>query len=133
MRVNKQTEYGVLALLQLAQKAASGGGLLSASHIGEGFDMPVELKRKVLQKLVRGGFIESKAGVGGGFSMSKNPEEITLLSVVKTFEPVELNKCERGCPHRIKCPAAQTWIGLEGDIELLMEKTTIASMLAKNT
>jgi Rrf2 family protein len=79
----RRTDYGVRALITLAQSYPSG---LAAPAISRDMDIPVGFLRQVLQELGRADLVNSQPGRTGGYTLAKNPETITLLDIIQALE-----------------------------------------------
>jgi len=81
-----------LASLKPTERASSGriAGVLNVSeaHLG-----------KVLQRLARAGVLESARGPKGGFTLSREPQQMSLLEIVELIDgPLQTEGCLLGKP-----------------------------------
>jgi Rrf2 family protein len=79
----RRTDYGVRALITLAQSYPNG---LAAPVISKDMDIPVGFLRQVLQELGRADLVDSQPGRTGGYTLAKNPETITLHDIIQALE-----------------------------------------------
>lgn len=79
----RRTDYGVRALITLAQSFPNGK---AAPAISKDMDIPVGFLRQVLQELGRGGLVTSQPGRTGGYTLSKDPAQITLYDIIDALE-----------------------------------------------
>jgi Rrf2 family iron-sulfur cluster assembly transcriptional regulator len=111
MRLTRAAEYGIRALLYLAQQPS--GKVCFISEISLGQDVPENFLAKILQTLSKGGIVKSHRGVKGGFSLARPAGDVTLKDVVECLEgPVYLNKCLIGpdaCDRCQACPVHPVW------------------------
>jgi len=84
VRLSKKVEYGLIAMRHIATRR--GGDLVTAKEIADTYRIPYELLAKVLQRLSKAGLIISVHGVHGGYSLSGNPAEIPLSSIINAIE-----------------------------------------------
>lgn len=84
LKLNKKTEYALIALRYIGQKPP--GEWASVHEVAAQYQIPVELLAKIMQKLKRAGLVESVQGFGGGYSLSRDPNEISLISFFDLFE-----------------------------------------------
>ena len=90
LRVNKASEYGVLALGFIGNQ----GGALSARQIADGLRLPFEITAKTLQRLKEAGLIESTMGTNGGYRLINPLSKISFAQVINALEgPVALVEC----------------------------------------
>jgi len=90
------TEYALRAVVALAQHH---GEALITARIARLTRVPDGYLSKVLQTLARAGLVSSRRGLHGGFTLTRPPEEITVLEVINAVEP--FRRIER-CPLEIK-------------------------------
>lgn len=91
--LNRKTEYALVALARLAEQAAKRQPV-SAREIAEGYELPVPVMTNVMKALQRAGLIDSVRGAGGGYRLARDPQRITLGSVIESIEgPVHLTLC----------------------------------------
>jgi Rrf2 family protein len=79
----RRTDYGVRALINLAQSYPQGQ---AAPAISKDMDIPVGFLRQVLQELGRADLVTSQPGRTGGYTLAKNPETITLNDIIQALE-----------------------------------------------
>jgi len=82
--LTQKTRYSMLALTRLA--SAYGKGTLLINEIAESERIPKRFLEAILLELKRHGYLSSKLGKKGGYCLIKNPEEISLLEIVRLFE-----------------------------------------------
>ncbi|MDJ0664819.1 MAG: Rrf2 family transcriptional regulator [Acidimicrobiia bacterium] len=79
----RRTDYGVRALINLAQQYPQGQ---AAPAISKDMEIPVGFLRQVLQELGRAGLVSSQPGRSGGYSLTRDPNQITLHEVIEALE-----------------------------------------------
>ncbi len=85
MPLQAKTEYGLVALLELA--AIHGNGRrLQVAEIARRQGIPERYLEQMLTSLRRGGLLESCRGPGGGYRLARPPAEIHLDEVVACLE-----------------------------------------------
>ena len=91
LKLTKKADYGLIALRHLASVP---GATASTKDIADTYHLPVTLLAKVLQQLSRAGILVSVAGTNGGYRLSRAPETISALEVVRAIDgPVILTHC----------------------------------------
>lgn len=97
---SQTTEYALRAMAVLAlspdERVASGA-------LAERTQAPIDYLSKVLQSLAGAGLIEGRRGVGGGYRVSRPPQDIQLLDIIRavgTLDPI------RECPLGLKSHGA---------------------------
>ncbi len=91
IRMNRTTEYALLALKYMSARAGSTGcvQMTSAREIAERYGLPFEITAKTLQRLKDLGFIESAHGSRGGYLVKRALEEVTLTEFLSSMEGVQ--------------------------------------------
>lgn len=84
MRLSKRTEYGLRAVVQLAQLWPRN--YVQSKDLAEQEDLPNKFLESILLALRRGGFLESKVGSGGGYRLSRAPREIRIGDIIRRLE-----------------------------------------------
>ena len=84
MKLTKRGEYGLKALLVLAQ--AYGQRTLSLREISTREKLPVKFLEQIMMVFKRSNFVESVKGKHGGYSLSRSPEEITIGEVIRAVD-----------------------------------------------
>ena len=135
MRLTTKTRYALRAMVELA---------------GQRKDRPLPLKviskrqgirPKYLEQLLRRlrltGLVKSVKGPGGGYLLSRKPELISLLDIVKavgeSLTPVfcvAKNKRKR-CPRYRWCPTRPSWKKLDHLIEKFFKDRTLLDLCRK--
>jgi len=84
LRLSKRTEYGLRAVVQLAQLWPRN--YVQARDLADQEDLPNKFLESILLALRRGGFLESKVGSGGGYRLSRPPREIRVGDIIRRLE-----------------------------------------------
>lgn len=102
MQLTRQADYAMRAVIYLAVNPQA-----RIQEIARAQYVPKEYLAKIVQKLAQAGIVNTHRGVGGGISLSRAPEEITLLDVIEAIEgKVALNSCivrPGECPRETYC------------------------------
>jgi Rrf2 family protein len=80
-----KTEYGLVALLDLAT-AHPSGTLVQTGEICRRHAIPERYLEQMLTALRKGGFLKSIRGPRGGFQLSRPPEQVTVAEVEACLE-----------------------------------------------
>jgi len=83
LQLTKRTEYGLIALTHLAQRA---GTVVSVREICEHYPVPRRLVAEVLKDLCHAQLVESTRGSSGGYALARAPEAISVGDVVVALE-----------------------------------------------
>ena len=130
MIITRATEYAIRALVYLAKQPP--GEIVLKKDICTSQDITPAFLTKILQPLIKAGIVGSQRGVGGGFYLRKNPEEVTLLDVVRAEEgPLHLNQClakERLCERDVFCPVHGAWREVRDEMARVLARYSFATL-----
>jgi len=133
MLITRATEYAIRALLYLAKQPK--GEIVLKRDICRTQDITPAFLTKILQPLIKEGIVGSQRGVGGGFYLLKDPEEVTLLDVVKAEEgPLYLNHCvaQKGiCEKDVFCPVHGAWHEIRKELMATLGRYSFANLARK--
>lgn len=112
MRLTAKSEYGLLAMIDLA--CSYGSGPVSAREIAERRQIPARFLEQLFVTLRRSGVVSAVRGAKGGFVLTREPSQISVLEIVESLEgALETSVCdsERGasCTRSGACAAAPVW------------------------
>jgi len=134
LKLTKRTEYGLIALLHLAER---DGQVVSAREIGERYPIPPRLLAESLKVLGRAGLVDSQRGANGGYQLARPAEQITIDLVVAALEGVPaLTSCndlgasgqDGQCGVEPVCPIRSPLQILRESIWTLLQTTTLRSL-----
>lgn len=134
LQLTKRTEYGLIALVYLADHA---GTVVSVREISEHYPVPRRLLAEVLKDLARSNLVDSVRGATGGYVLARSADEITLGGIVTALEGrPTLSSCESLAPARNgecelepTCPIRSPLHRIREGIWTLMERTTLRSLV----
>jgi Rrf2 family cysteine metabolism transcriptional repressor len=131
MRLTAKSEYGVLAVIDLA--CTYGSGPVSARQIAERRGIPPRFLEQLFVSLRRAGIVTAVRGARGGFTLTRPPAEITVLDVVEALEgPLQSSVCdqerEAGCGKSASCAAAPVWARATDALRDVFATTTLDSL-----
>lgn len=124
----KTAEY---ALRTVACLAGDAGRSEPADLLCEQTKVPRRYLHKVLQDLVHAQLVHSRSGPGGGYSLSRSPDDITILDVVNAVAPLErIRRCPLGLPsHTSLCPLPEQLDQAYAATEKAFASVTIGQVL----
>ena len=85
MSFSSKTEYGLVALIELAGLYSSGG-VLQVGEIASRQGIPERYLEQMLTSLRRGGILRSIRGPRGGYQLLRPPGDILVSEVVSCLE-----------------------------------------------
>jgi len=121
-------EYALRAIVWLAAQKDTA---CTTDQISQATEVPAAYLSKVLQTLGKAGVVRSQRGVGGGFTLAVPPEQLTVLQVINTVDPLQRI---RTCPLKLTshgdtlCPLHAKLDAAAALIEDAFGKCTIADL-----
>ncbi len=85
MRVSARTEYGCIAILELADRYGSDKPV-RIRHIAERHGVPPRFLVQILLQLKGAGLVDSVRGAAGGYRLILPPEEVSLGQVMEAVD-----------------------------------------------
>lgn len=129
MRLTAKSEYGLLALIDLA--SAWENGPVSARDIAQSRDIPPAYLEQLLATLRREGLVTAIRGAHGGFVLSRDPRAISALDVVEALEgPLAPSVCDANavCGREGACAAEPVWARVSSALRDVLGEFDLASL-----
>ncbi len=128
---SQTTEYALRIIVYLA---SLGGKPATTRQIAHFTRIPEGYLSKVLQGLGRAGMVSSQRGLHGGSVLRRPAEEMTILDVVNSVDPLpRIRSCPLGLrTHGVNlCPLHRRLDGAMAQVEKAFAESTIAELLAE--
>ena len=135
MKLTNKGRYAVMAMADLANNNTKQPTNLTEISLRQGIS--ISFLEQIFLKLKRNNLVKSSRGPFGGYFLSKLPEEIKLLSIIKAVdEKVKTVGCKKdskkGCNGKsFKCITHNMWDDLESHINSFFEKNTLSDVISK--
>jgi Rrf2 family transcriptional regulator, nitric oxide-sensitive transcriptional repressor len=126
---SQTVEYALRSVVWLASHS---GGPQTVQQIAEATQIPSNYLAKVMNSLRRTGLVESRRGLGGGYVLTRTGNELTVLDVVNTVDPIKrIVQCPLGLKsHGLSlCPLHKRLDEAIGLIEKAFVTTKIADLV----
>lgn len=118
MKFSSRAIYGMRAMVALARTHGHGSTFLK--EIVERENLPGTYLEQLMVPLRKAGIVQAVRGAKGGYTLSRNPAEITVLSILEALEgPLNLADCPSGsgcCGKPDTCALQELWA--EGSLAL---------------
>lgn len=133
MRLNTSTISALHAAMELAR--ARAGRIVTVGEVASRYGLAEGSLAKVFQRLVRAGIARGTRGVGGGYRLARPASKVTILDVVRAFEPVRPGGwCpgDRGADHRDhqRCSLARVFDEMDQMLEATFASITLETLVA---
>ncbi|MFN3383313.1 MAG: RrF2 family transcriptional regulator [Archaeoglobaceae archaeon] len=130
LRLSTRGRYGVRAMYEIARAYPNP---VTTKHISERQALSVPYLEQILNRLKNAGLLVSIKGPGGGYVLSRKPEEISIIEILKELDgPPAIASCldpKKGCIRVEVCVTHIVWKMLSEQIEGFLRKITLADLL----
>ena len=130
MHISMKVDYGVRAMIDLAQH--SDEGPVQTADIAARQNVPEPYLDQIMTTLNKYGFIRSRRGPQGGHVLARPPEETTLQAIITTLEgnlaPVECLNEPAVCTLSHNCSQREVWRSVEEAVQSVLSSTSIADL-----
>ena len=135
MKLTSKGRYAVMAMADLAKNNVKEPTSLAEISLRQGIS--ISYLEQLFLKLRKNNLVQSTRGPSGGYVLSKSPDEIKLLSIIRAVdEKIKTVKCKKeskkGCNGKsIKCITHNLWDDLEAHINKFFYDNTLSDILFK--
>ena len=130
MRLTRAGEYAIRCILYMTSKGTET--LISKKEIASRCAIPLQFLSKIAQELRKAGIIEIRQGPRGGFILTKNPADLTLLTVIEAIiGKIYLNDCiarPEQCTASSKCPVHKVWHKARRQLRRTLDSVTFEQL-----
>ncbi len=110
--ISTRGRYALRFIIDLAEHR--NGSYIPMKEVAERQEISLKYLERILPDLTKGNIVEGIHGKGGGYKLKKNPEEITVLEILKLTEgemaPVAcLAKDAPVCERKAECRTLPMW------------------------
>lgn len=131
---SKGCEYAIQALTTISRKECRDG--FSIRSVCEKAEIPEFFTRKVFQALVKNRVLTAKRGPGGGYRFNKNPEKVSILSIIHAIDGKQVfDRCvikNVRCEDEEHCSLHPMWMRTRADLIKQLEKRTVAELIVRS-
>ena len=141
MRLSKRGEYGLRAMIALAEPADKSGApqMMQIKEIALREGISAKFLEQILLALKNNGLLHSKMGVGGGYYLARSANEITLGQIFRVLDgPVAPIKCVSqmsyepcGCPDEETCGLRMVMGDVRNAIADILDTTSLADVVKR--
>lgn len=141
MRLSKRGEYGLRAMIMLAEPAPSkiSPAMMQIKEISEREQISSKFLEQILLALKNAGLLHSKMGIGGGYYLARPASEITLGQIFRVLDgPVAPIRCVSqmayescGCPDEETCGLRLVMGDVRKAIADILDNTSLADVIKR--
>jgi Rrf2 family protein len=138
MRLSKRGEYGLRAMITLAESATEGASpaMMQIKEISQREQISPKFLEQILLTLKNASLLHSKMGIGGGYYLARPANEITLGQIFRVLDgPVAPIKCVSqmayescGCPDEQTCGLRLIMSDVRNAIADILDNTSLADI-----
>lgn len=133
MRVSLKSDYGVRALLDLAERA--GQGPVRSETIAARQEIPESYLDQLLSVMRKAGLVSSTRGPRGGHQLQRPPRDIRLVEVLLALEGELLAPAPPNTEMADSLPSVRVqremWERVRQAMEHILDETTIEDLLSR--
>lgn len=130
LKLSKMTDYATVILSVIAKEPHRLHGAL---ELAETTGIALPSVSKILKILTKAGILSSMRGAKGGYVLAREPERITVATVISALEgPIALTECSvshKGCDQASGCRIQGNWHLINQKIAHALESVTLADMI----
>jgi len=132
MKVSSRAEYGIRALVDLAQHY--GEGPVQSHDIARRQRLPEPYLNQLMTTLRRAGLVQSKRGPSGGHVLARPPERITIGEAFLVLEGsvapwLCVDEADVRCIFAPGCGLRPVWQAVKAATEAVLNRTTLADIV----
>ena len=133
MFLTQRNQYALRAIVELAKRA--GSGPVKVSEIAAAQAIPRRFLEVILGQLKGSGLVTAKRGYHGGYILVRDPENITVGSVIRFLQGEPHRKDCDNCVFRVQCPTdrecafASLWNRVNEAVFRIFDETTIQALV----
>ncbi|HSL45717.1 MAG TPA: Rrf2 family transcriptional regulator [Anaerolineales bacterium] len=141
MRLSKRGEYGLRAMITLAETAAKGSSpaMMQIKEISQREQISPKFLEQILLTLKNAGLLHSKMGVGGGYYLARPANKITLGQIFRVLDgPIAPIKCVSqmayepcDCPDEKTCGLRLAMSDVRNAIANILDNTSLADIIQR--
>ncbi len=138
MRLSKRGEYGLRAMIALAEPVDKNGvpTMMQIKEIAVREQISSKFLEQILLALKNAGMLHSKMGVGGGYYLARSASKITLGQIFRVLDgPVAPIRCVSqmayescGCPDEQTCGLRLVMGDVRNAIADILDNTSLADV-----
>ena len=139
MRISKRGEYGLRAMIRLAQRDGQPNPFMQIKVVAERENIPLKFLEAILLQLKNAGLLHSQKGPGGGYALAHPAGQISISSIIRTLDgPLAPVKCVSkmayepcDCPDQDSCGVRLVMADVRTAIVAILDSTSLADLAGR--
>jgi Rrf2 family protein len=129
MRISAKAEYACVAMLELAANYGEPQPVRVKS-IAEAHGIPLRFLVQILLQLKGAGLVASTRGASGGYHLTREPEKISLASVINVIDRTPRPRFDATLSPSLAVRAIRTvWQEVHAEEQRMLEDITLADLV----
>jgi len=133
--ISNRCKYALKSLIYIASQDKDKSVL--SSEISKEENIPKKFLENILRDLKNAQFLTSRRGARGGYRLNKNPEEVTLIEIIRLMDgPIALLPCISLMYHQTcdtclseeSCTIRDVFVEVRDATLSVYQKTTLAAL-----
>jgi len=133
VQITRRADYAVRTMMDVA--GLGEGATALTREVASRQLLPAAFLAKIVRSLTQAGLLRAYRGSGGGITLSRPPEEITLLQVVEAVDgPISVKSCvlwPEECYRAGGCAVHGVWCEVQRLLVQHLSGTTVASLVER--
>lgn len=135
MKVSTKGRYGLRLMFDLAVHYEEG--LLPLKEIARREEISSKYLEQIVMQLSRAGLVRSVRGSQGGYSLGREPENITVGTVLRVLEgsldPVDCVSDDTSpCSRADNCVTMEVWRSIKDAVDEVVDSITLADLVKRH-
>jgi Rrf2 family iron-sulfur cluster assembly transcriptional regulator len=132
--ISTKIQYGLLALIALADKESKGPVPLGS--IAQELNLSFKYLEHIFKLLTRGRIVRGTRGPDGGYILGKQPANLSLAEIFVALDgPLFTVECldeHAICNHFSLCPVRDLWKDFQHEVGNYLDRQTLANVIRKS-
>lgn len=132
MKLSTKCRYGTRAMVEIARNYDLGSST-KRKDITANQGIPSSYLENILIDLRDKGLVTTIRGPKGGFSLTRPPEEITMLDIISALRGADMLQAEcldesHECDKKITCITRQVWVAMQKAQDEVLKNISLKSL-----
>ena len=129
MKISTRGRYALIIMIYLAKNYESNN-YITLKEISEKEDISLKYLEKIIALLTKAKLVETLRGASGGYRLNKNPEEYSVLQIIKASEgPIKTVDCDNNCTKKDTCISKKLWCDLDNTLNEFFDNKSLKDLL----